>query len=76
MNEMLRVNMRENLQIVVQIATKYSDILGPVRLIEMFESFKSFEGSWFCDSGLYINLIFCDRPVLLSRFRCEPQHRS
>ena len=47
MNEMLRVNMRENLQVVVQIATKYSDILGPVKLIEMFESFKSFEGQAF-----------------------------
>ena len=44
MQEMLRVNIRQNLQIVVQIATKYSDILGPVKLIEMFESFKSFEG--------------------------------
>ena len=44
MQEMLRVNIRQNLQIVIQIATKYSDILGPVKLIEMFESFKSFEG--------------------------------
>ncbi|KAG5220979.1 Clathrin heavy chain [Salix suchowensis] len=44
LNEMLRVNIRQNLQIVVQIATKYSDILGPVKLIEMFESFKSSEG--------------------------------
>ena len=45
---MLRVNIRQNLQVVVQIATKYSDILGPVKLIEMFESFKSFEG-WLFD---------------------------
>ena len=44
MQEMLRVNIRQNLQVVVQIATKYSDILGPVKLIETFESFKSFEG--------------------------------
>jgi clathrin heavy chain len=44
MQEMLRVNIRQNLQVVVQIATKYSDILGAVKLIEMFESFKSFEG--------------------------------
>ncbi len=44
MNEMLRVNIRQNLQVVVQIATKYSDILGAVKLIEMFESFKTFEG--------------------------------
>ena len=43
--EMLRVNIRQNLQAVIQIATKYSDILGPVKLIEMFESFKSFEGT-------------------------------
>ena len=44
--EMLRVNIRQNLQAAIQIATKYSDILGPVKLIEMFESFKSFEGKW------------------------------
>lgn len=44
MHEMLRVNIRQNLQVVIQIATKYSDILGAVKLIEMFESFKSFEG--------------------------------
>jgi clathrin heavy chain len=44
MQEMLRMNLRQNLQIVIQIATKYSDILGPVKLIEMFESFKSSEG--------------------------------
>jgi clathrin heavy chain len=31
--------------ILVQIATKYSDILGPVKLIEICESFKSFEGT-------------------------------
>jgi len=45
LQEMLKVNIRQNLQIVIQIATKYSDILGPVKLIEMFEGFKSFEGS-------------------------------
>ena len=43
-NEMLRVNIRQNLQVVVQSATKYSDLIGPVRLIEMFESFKTAEG--------------------------------
>ncbi|KIM73334.1 hypothetical protein PILCRDRAFT_15303 [Piloderma croceum F 1598] len=35
--EMLRVNIHQNLQIVSQIATKYSDVLGPVKLIEMFD---------------------------------------
>lgn len=49
LNEMMRVNMRQNLQVVVQIATKYSDLLGPLPLIEMFESFKTFEGKFtFC----------------------------
>ena len=42
--EMLKQNMRQNLQVVVQSATKYSELIGPVPIIEMFESFKSFEG--------------------------------
>lgn len=36
--------MRQNLPVVVQIATKYSDLLGPVKLIELFEKFKSSDG--------------------------------
>ncbi|TFY72317.1 hypothetical protein EVG20_g697 [Dentipellis fragilis] len=55
MQEMLRVNIRQNLQVVVQIATKYSDILGAVNLIEMFESFKSFEGLYYY-LGSIVNL--------------------
>lgn len=47
LQEMLRVNMRQNLQVVIQVATKYSDILGPVKLIELFENFKTFEGVLF-----------------------------
>ncbi|KAF6756119.1 hypothetical protein DFP72DRAFT_846886 [Ephemerocybe angulata] len=41
LQEMLKVNTRQNLQVVIQIATKYSDIRGPVELIEMFESFNT-----------------------------------
>ncbi|KAH9975866.1 clathrin heavy chain 1 [Lactifluus volemus] len=55
MQEMLRVNIRQNLQVVVQIATKYSDILGAIKLIEMFESFKSFEGLYYY-LGSIVNL--------------------
>jgi clathrin heavy chain len=55
LEEMLRVNIRQNLQIVIQIATKYSDILGPVKLIELFESFKSFEGLYYY-LGSVVNL--------------------
>jgi clathrin heavy chain len=52
---MLKVNMRQNIQVVVQIATKYSDLLGPVKIIEMFESFKSFEGLYYY-LGSVVNL--------------------
>ncbi|KAJ7074901.1 hypothetical protein B0H15DRAFT_868488 [Mycena belliarum] len=55
LQEMLKVNIRQNLQIVIQIATKYSDILGPVKLIEMFEGFKSFEGLYYY-LGSVVNL--------------------
>ncbi|EEB90208.1 hypothetical protein MPER_11615, partial [Moniliophthora perniciosa FA553] len=55
LQEMLRVNMRQNLQVVVQIATKYSDILGPVTLIEMFEQYKTFEGLYYY-LGSIVNL--------------------
>ncbi|KAG8880927.1 hypothetical protein FRB97_000320 [Tulasnella sp. 331] len=55
MKEMLRINIRQNLPIVIQIATKYSDILGPVKLIEMFESFKSSEGLFYY-LGSIVNL--------------------
>ncbi|KAG2096664.1 armadillo-type protein [Suillus cothurnatus] len=45
--DMLRVNIRQKLQVVIQIATKHSDILGSVKLIEMFEYFKTFEGLYY-----------------------------
>ncbi len=41
---MLQANIRQNLQVVVQIATKYHEQLTTNSLIELFESFKSFEG--------------------------------
>ncbi len=55
LNEMLKVNMRQNLQIVVQIATKYSDLLGPVKIIEMFEQYKTFDGLYYY-LGSVVNL--------------------
>jgi len=41
---MLQANIRQNLQVCVQIATKYHEQLTTQSLIEIFESFKSFEG--------------------------------
>ncbi|KAI9012382.1 hypothetical protein DFJ74DRAFT_710372 [Hyaloraphidium curvatum] len=47
LRELLNSNLRQNLQIVVQIATKYSEQLGPGTLIQLFESFKTFEGLYY-----------------------------
>eukprot|EP00953_Heterococcus_sp_UTEX-ZZ885_P024994 13617-Heterococcus_DN1.PRE.2 len=44
--------MRQNLPIVVQIATKYSDQIGAEPLIAMLESFKSFEGLFYYLGGI------------------------
>ncbi|OXG17129.1 clathrin heavy chain [Cryptococcus neoformans Ze90-1] len=55
LQEMLRINLRQNLPIVVQIATKYSDLLGSVKLIELFEQFKSSDGLYYY-LGSIVNL--------------------
>lgn len=44
---MLTANLRQNLQICVQVASKYHEQLGTTKLIELFESFKSFEGLFY-----------------------------
>lgn len=52
---MLRVNIRQHLAVVIQIATKYSDLLGAPRLIELFESYKTAEGLFYY-LGSIVNL--------------------
>uniref|UniRef100_A0A8C2KYK9 Clathrin heavy chain n=1 Tax=Cyprinus carpio TaxID=7962 RepID=A0A8C2KYK9_CYPCA len=44
---MLAANLRQNLQLSVQIATKYHEQLGTQTLVELFESFKSYEGLFY-----------------------------
>ncbi|XP_048742391.2 clathrin heavy chain 1 isoform X2 [Ostrea edulis] len=44
---MLQANIRQNLQVCVQIASKYHEQLGTNSLVEIFESFKSFEGLFY-----------------------------
>lgn len=44
---MLTANMRQNLQICVQIATKYHEQLTTKALIDLFESFKTYEGLFY-----------------------------
>lgn len=39
LKEMMTTNIRQNLQLVVQIASKYTEQLGSIPLIEMFENF-------------------------------------
>lgn len=44
---MLTANIRQNLQVCVQIASKYHEQLTTEALIELFESFKSYEGLFY-----------------------------
>ncbi|KAI8065286.1 hypothetical protein BC940DRAFT_334946 [Gongronella butleri] len=46
-DEMLTTNLRQNLQLVVQVAIKYSELLQPKHLIALFEKFKSNEGLYY-----------------------------
>lgn len=47
LKNLLRLNIRGNLQTVVQVCTKYSDQLTPEKVIELFETFKSAEGLFY-----------------------------
>lgn len=44
---MLTANIRQNLQVCVKIASKYHEQLTATALIDLFESFKSFEGLFY-----------------------------
>ncbi|KAL5477697.1 hypothetical protein EMCRGX_G024525 [Ephydatia muelleri] len=44
---MLQANIRQNLQVVVKIASKYHEQLKVTALIDLFESFKSYEGLFY-----------------------------
>jgi clathrin heavy chain len=55
LDAMMKHNMRQNLQTVVNVATKYSEELGPVRLIDLFEKYKTHEGLFYY-LGSIVNL--------------------
>ena len=55
LNEMLKSNIRQNLQAVLAICTKYSDLLGPNRIIELFERYRTAEGLYYY-LGSIVNL--------------------
>lgn len=59
---MLSANIRQNLQICVQVASKYHEQLSTQSLIELFESFKSFEGKFMLlplAKGASARLVIC-----------------
>ncbi|XP_045391143.1 clathrin heavy chain 2 isoform X2 [Lemur catta] len=51
---MLSANIRQNLQLCVQVASKYHEQLGTQSLVQLFESFRSYEGL-FCFLGSIVN---------------------
>lgn len=50
--ELLTSNMKQNLQVVIQVATKYSDLIGPLTLIKIFEEYKCHEGLYYYLSSI------------------------
>jgi len=47
LKNLLRLNIRQNLQLVVQVCSKYAEQLTPEKVVELFETFKSYEGLFF-----------------------------
>ena len=75
MQEMLCINIHQYLQVVIQIATKCSDLLGLVKLIKMFKSFKTFEGEphTFHILAMYTHIQRVFTTSTLSQFYRQPQ---
>ena len=70
--DLLHVNIRQNVQVVIQIATKNSDIVGPIKVIEVFKSFRSFE-DLYCYIGSIVNL--CEDPEVHFKY-IQPATRT
>lgn len=47
LDTMLAANIRQNLQAVIRIAQKYSDLLGATRIIDLLEKHRTAEGLYF-----------------------------
>ena len=52
LNEMLRVNIRQNLQAAIRISQKYSDLLGPTNIIDLLEKYRTAEGLYYYLGGI------------------------
>lgn len=49
---MLRVNIRQNLQAVIRISQKYSELLGPNNIIDLLEKYRTAEGLYYYLGGI------------------------
>lgn len=65
LREMLKSNPKGNLNTVVQVASKYADLVGPVRLIGLFEEVKSAEGIYLFLQSI-VNLT--DDPIVVFKY--------
>ncbi|KAF2222182.1 hypothetical protein BDZ85DRAFT_320437 [Elsinoe ampelina] len=52
LNEMLKVNIRQNLQAVINVAKKYSDLFEAHRIIELLEKYRTAEGLYYYLGGI------------------------
>jgi clathrin heavy chain len=52
LDEMLKQDIRQNLQAVIRVAQKYSTELGPTRLIALLEKYRTAEGLYFYLGGI------------------------
>jgi len=52
LDAMLKVNIRQNLQAVINIAKKYSDLFGPTKIIDLLEKYRTAEGLYFYLGGI------------------------
>jgi len=54
LHDLLKFNMQQNIRLVVEIAKKWSELLTPSKLIELFEEFQSYNGLYFY-LGSFVN---------------------
>lgn len=76
LKELLGRNVRQNMKVVVDIATKYSDPLGPDKLIKIFEDFKVYEGLFYYLSAIvntstvpHVHLKFIETAVKMGQLK-------
>ncbi|GMM46180.1 clathrin heavy chain [Pichia kluyveri] len=68
LREILSSNIAQNLQVAIQIATRYSELIGAITLIKIFEDFKSVEGLYYYLSSI-VN-VTQDPEVVLKYIQC------